>query len=100
MSGHNGYCLMRVTGGAFLPAKGILVFGHRYRHLRKGASSAKTIIIEDPHDYNTVLKDIKKGRFDPRAIAVFDRTPNPDIVLDKLDLPIKKFIFYSIFPRT
>jgi hypothetical protein len=81
---------MRFGGGAFLPAKGILVFGNRYPALKRQARSATTILIEDPDDYGTALKDIKAGRFDPRAIAVFDRSPNPDIVLDKLDSKIKK----------
>jgi hypothetical protein len=72
MAGHNGFCAMRFGGGAFLPANGILVFGHRYGELKQQAQSAKTILIEDPNDYSTAVKDIKDGRFDPRAIAVPD----------------------------
>jgi hypothetical protein len=90
MGGHNTFCHFRLGGGAFLPSQGILVFGNRYAQISREAKTASTILVEEPKEYATVLKDIRAGRFGPKTIAVFDRSPSPENVLNKLDNKIQK----------
>jgi hypothetical protein len=101
MSGHNPYCSMRDAGGAYLDDKGILVFGSNYDNLKHRAKDrATTILIEEPEDYETALRDIESNTFGPKTIAVFDRSSDPDLLLPRLDDKINKVHLLFNVPKS
>lgn len=100
MSGHNAFCKLRNTGGGFLPGKKYFIVGEGYAATRASAKSAEVILVERPRDYTTALKDVKKGRFSKNTIVVFDRSPNPERALERLDTKIQKVHLLYNFPET
>src|SRR5262249_43999299 len=77
------------------------VFGRNYATFRENAKGKPTtILVEEPSDYQTVLRDIKKNAYGPKSIVVFDRSPNPDLILPRLDDNINEVHFLFNVPRS
>jgi hypothetical protein len=100
MSGHNNFCTMRNSGGGFLPDKKFFIVGSAYAATRASAKSAEVILVEEPRHYTTALKDVRDGRFSKSAIVVFDRSPNPELALNKIDTKVQKVHLLYNFPET
>lgn len=99
MSGHNIFCGMRNSGGGFLPDKKYFIVGSAYATTRASAKSAEVILVEEPRYYTTALKDVRDGRFSKSTVVVFDRSPNPELALSKIDAKVKKVHLLYNFPE-
>jgi hypothetical protein len=100
MSGHNNFCRMRNSGGGFLPDKKFFIVGSAYAATRESARSAEVILVEEPRHYTAALKDVREGRFSKSAVVVFDRSPNPELALNKIDTKVQKVHLLYNFPET
>ena len=102
-SGHNDFCVMRESGGAFLADKQIIVHGDGYQSHRAEAIAEgrpTSVLVEDDAGYRSVLRDIRRGQLPPGSIAMFDLSRFPEPVIGRLDRSIKgMFVHYSI-PRS
>jgi hypothetical protein len=102
-SGHNGFCVLRDSGGSYLPHAQIVVYGYSYETYRPQAlASAKpqTVLVERSSDYLTAIRDARSGRLPPGSIAVFDRSRFPEGVLDGFRKRIRRISIYFNIPET
>ncbi|MBR1068855.1 hypothetical protein [Bradyrhizobium liaoningense] len=102
-SGHNGFCELRDSGGAFLPEKQILVRGYAYETYRAQAllsAKPQTVLVEDARGYRSAIQDARSGRLPPGSIAVFDRSRFPEGVIGGFHEKIGKTSVYFNIPET
>ncbi len=101
--GHNKYCHYRDDVGAFLPENNIVVHGQEYERFRALAAMTtahKTVLVENASQYRMALRDIRNGRLPSGSIAVYDKSNDPDIVLNELDRPIERIVVLYNIPES
>lgn len=99
-SGHNAYCVMRDSGGAYLAEKQILIYGSSYESLRPRALAStkpQTVLVETAGDYRTAIRDARSGRLPPGSVAVFDLSRTPEAVIENFATKLgRTSIYYNI----
>jgi hypothetical protein len=102
-SGHNGFCVLRDSGGAYLAQRQIIVHGKSYETFRAQALASaqpQTVLVETRAGYTTAIRDARSGRLPPGSIAVFDRSRYPEGVVDGFQKEIKRTTLYFNVPET